>query len=167
MKFTSDCRRLVVSNEGEPRVVGGTFYDPEGTVSVITFSTTPGAIPVVTTIDFKKYDQPSELIPLLDQGVRYWLRRDPNDATKIIQFSQNVEPEYVAISPSNGFAYITLQENNAMARIDLENAVITSIYPMGNKSWEFLSIDASDRDNDRKRTQLSKPELSYTVSQRN
>ncbi|XP_048252523.1 mesenchyme-specific cell surface glycoprotein-like [Haliotis rufescens] len=147
MKFTSDCRRLVVSNEGEPRVVGGTFYDPEGTVSVVTFSTTPGALPTVTTIDFKKYDEQSELVTLLNQGVRYWLRRDPNDPSNIIQFSQNVEPEYVAISPSNGFAYITLQENNAIARIDLENSVITSIYPMGNKSWEFLNIDASDRDN--------------------
>ncbi|XP_048252939.1 mesenchyme-specific cell surface glycoprotein-like [Haliotis rufescens] len=147
MKFTSDCRRLVVSNEGEPRVVDGTFFDPEGTVSVLTFSPTPGAIPTVATIDFRKFDDQSELVPILDRGVRYWLRRDPTDASNIIQFSQNVEPEYVAISPSNGFAYITLQENNAIARIDLENSVITSLYPMGNKSWEFLSLDASDSDN--------------------
>ncbi|XP_067666371.1 mesenchyme-specific cell surface glycoprotein-like [Haliotis asinina] len=146
MKFTSDCRRLVVSNEGEPRVVEGTFYDPEGTVSVITFSTTPGATPVVTTIDFKKFDDSSELVPILDQGVRYWLRRDPQNDNNIIQFSQNVEPEYVAISPSNGFAYITLQENNAIARIDLENGLITNLYAMGSKPWEALSLDASDRD---------------------
>lgn len=46
------------------------------------------------------------------------------------------------------------QENNAIARIDLENGIITSMYAMGNKSWELFDIDASDADNGMLQTRI-------------
>jgi len=42
-----------------------------------------------------------------------------------------MEPEYVAISEDNSKAFISFQENNAVAVIDLTSKTITDIQPLG------------------------------------
>ena len=42
-----------------------------------------------------------------------------------------LEPEYIAISPDASKAYVTLQENNAVAVVDLINAQVLSYYGLG------------------------------------
>ena len=61
-----------------------------------------------------------------------------------------MEPEYVTISSDESIAFVSLQENNAFAIIDLTGSTpsISSIIGAGIKDWETdnLSIDTTDKD---------------------
>lgn len=63
-------------------------------------------------------------------------------------FAQDVEPEYVAISDDSRYAYVTLQENNGIAVVDLKSLSITNVYGLGTKdhSLAMNSLDASNKD---------------------
>ena len=41
--------------------------------------------------------------------------------------------------------YNTLQENNAIAKVDLANLKIEGLYPLGSKDWLQFNLDASDQ----------------------
>ena len=58
------------------------------------------------------------------------------------------EPEFVAVSPDSTKAFVTLQENNAMAVVDLSVPEITEIVPLGLKDWSdpANTLDASNED---------------------
>jgi len=64
--------------------------------------------------------------------------------------ADNLEPEYVAISSDNSAAYVCLQENNAIAVVDLSNGSITDIMPLGYKDHSIAGqgLDASDKDDE-------------------
>jgi hypothetical protein len=61
--------------------------------------------------------------------------------------AQDVEPEYIAVAADNQTAWVTLQENNAVATIDLVTKTITAITPLGTKDHSLAGhgLDASDR----------------------
>jgi DNA-binding beta-propeller fold protein YncE len=63
--------------------------------------------------------------------------------------SQDLEPEYIAVSPDDTTAWVTLQENNAMATVDIASATVTSIVSLGLKDHSLPGngLDPSDRDN--------------------
>jgi hypothetical protein len=61
--------------------------------------------------------------------------------------AQDLEPEYIAVSPDSKTAYVALQENNAIAVIDIAKAKVLAIHPLGFKDWTASGLDASDRDN--------------------
>ncbi|MDJ0976379.1 MAG: choice-of-anchor I family protein [Planctomycetota bacterium] len=62
--------------------------------------------------------------------------------------AQDVEPEYIAVSGDGNTAYVTLQENNALAVIDLTTQAAVAILPLGTKDHSIPGneIDGSDRD---------------------
>ena len=65
--------------------------------------------------------------------------------------SQDIEPEYIAVSPDGTRAYVTLQEINAVAVIDLTNAAADrpiSLLPLGFVDFSLAGNegDFSDRD---------------------
>jgi hypothetical protein len=60
--------------------------------------------------------------------------------------AQDIEPEYIAVSPDSKLAFVALQENNSVAVIDLEKAEVTKILALGLKDWSKLVMDASDKD---------------------
>jgi hypothetical protein len=62
------------------------------------------------------------------------------------RFSQDIEPEWISLSPDEKTAYITLQENNAIAILDIESAEVKEMIPLGSKDWSQSGLDASDRD---------------------
>jgi hypothetical protein len=61
--------------------------------------------------------------------------------------AQDLEPEYITVSQDSRRAWVTLQENNAVAVIDLAARRITDILPLGLKdhSLPANSFDASDQ----------------------
>ena len=65
-----------------------------------------------------------------------------------ITVAQDLEPEFVAFSADGGTAYATLQENNAVAVIDLATAEVTEVFGLGFKDYSLPGneIDASDKD---------------------
>lgn len=133
--FTPDGTKVLTANEGEPS--DNYTVDPEGSVSIIDITK---GIPNLTDADvvtahFRDFTRAS-----LDPKIRIYGR----NAT----VAQDLEPEYIAVSPDSKTAYVTLQENNALGILDIASAKFTSIAALGFKdhSAPGNGIDASDRD---------------------
>jgi DNA-binding beta-propeller fold protein YncE len=136
--FSPDGRRIVAANEGEPS--DDYAVDPEGSFTIVDLPA--GEDPAGATVrqvSFQAaYDRHADL--LRAAGVRIF---GPGAST-----AQDLEPEYVAIAPDGSTAFVSLQENNALARVDLEAGRVTGILPLGEKDWAGagLELDVSDRD---------------------
>jgi hypothetical protein len=135
--FTPDNKYLLVANEGEP--TDNYTFDPEGSISMIDL--TPGINNLtqanVKDIDFNAYD--SKKNALKAKGVRIF----GLNAT----VSQDFEPEYITVSAISNKAWVTLQENNAIATIDLITKKVTGILPLKTKDHSLAanSVDFSDK----------------------
>lgn len=129
--FTPDGNYILSANEGEPS--DDYTVDPNGSISIITVGSYQ-----VNTIDFTSFN--SQQSSLEANGFRVF---GPG-----ADLAADVEPEYIAISDDSRTAYVTLQENNGMAIVDISSQTITSIVPLGLKDWNVngLEIDVSDKD---------------------
>lgn len=61
-------------------------------------------------------------------------------------FSVNAEPEYSVVDGDDEYAYVTLQENNAIAVLDIEKKKIIRLYAMGTIDYSESPLDVSDKD---------------------
>lgn len=147
LTFTPKGDRIVVANEGEPDsycAPGGAEpagTDPAGSVSVIDLDRTrDGGLRAahVRTAGFERWNKKRS--ELTRAGVRIY---GPNATV-----SQDIEPEYAAVSKDGRSAWVTLQENNALALVDLRSAEVEKIVPLGEKdhSKRGNGLDASDKD---------------------
>jgi hypothetical protein len=136
--FTPDGNKALTANEGEPS--GDYGIDPEGSISVINFTDN---IPADTAIaiTFAAYnDKQTELLAM---GMHF-----PNPSGRTINnklitttIAQDLEPEYITISGNK--AYVSLQENNGIAIVDLtDNSV--SIKGLGFKDWSQYQLDGME-----------------------
>jgi hypothetical protein len=132
--FSPDGSKVLTANEGEP----ATDYsvDPEGSVSVVDLSGGVAALTnaQVTTIGFSAFNADSAA--LVASGVRIY-----GVGSSV---AQDLEPEYIAIAPDGLTAWATLQENNAIAIIDLTTNTATAIVPLGTKMWSGSTLDVAD-----------------------
>lgn len=119
--FTPDGQRVVVCNEGEP--LNNYTADPEGSVSIITV--TNPASPTVQTVSFTSLNGKQD--SLRHMGIRIYGRN--------ASVAQDLEPEYAAITADGRTAYVTLQENNALAIIDIATATLTRVVALGFKDY--------------------------------
>jgi hypothetical protein len=134
--ISPDGRYVVTADEGEPSSYGqADSVDPEGSVTVIDLWRL-GRPGFVRQARFGAFE--SQRGALLTAGVRLF---GPNASV-----AQDLEPEYVTIKGET--AWVTLQENNAIAVVDLSSARIERILPLGTKdhSVSGAGLDASDRD---------------------
>ncbi|WP_052402073.1 choice-of-anchor I family protein [Muricoccus aerilatus] len=132
--FTPDGSRLLVAIEGEPNANYGVnpSGDPVGGVAVIDVAT--GAS---TFLGFEGFDTEA----LRASGVRI-------TGVPGITAVTDLEPEYIAVSADGTKAYVTLQENNAVALLDLGTLTYTNIFALGTKDYSLpgQGLDPSDRD---------------------
>ncbi len=130
--FSKDGKFIVCANEGEPNQ--DYTIDPIGSVSIIALESKQ-----VTTLDFSSFN--SMETNLENKGFRVF---GPNAS-----LAQDVEPEYITISDDSKTAWVSLQENNGLAKINLITKNIEAIYPLGFKDYNDSnsSIDPSDKDN--------------------
>lgn len=133
--FSPDGKYVLSANEGEPRngyTMGNT--DPAGTISIID-TTTESTDPIsVNTVGFENFDAET----LAADGVLI------GKVDGILNTAANdLEPEYIVVSPDSDKAYVALQEANAIATVDLTEKTITSIKSLGFKdlSQEENAID--------------------------
>ncbi|MDR0580239.1 MAG: choice-of-anchor I family protein [Campylobacteraceae bacterium] len=121
--FSDDGRYILSADEGEPREGYGAI-DPKGSVTIVdTFANT------VKTVDFTAFDTKRE--SLADSGVI--LRKEALP-------SNDLEPEYIAVS--GGMAYVSLQEANAIAVLDIASGEFSAIKPLGFKNYNNIALDA-------------------------
>ena len=135
--FTPDGRRILVANEGEPSGYLAGQVDPRGSVSVIDVK--PASKLLVTTISFEAFDPGGPRAGDLPAGVRIYGSPLP---------SLDLEPEYITVSEDGLTAWVSLQENNAIAVLDLHTLTVTRINALGYKDHSVAGngLDASDQD---------------------
>lgn len=136
--FSPDGTKVLTANEGEPNSYGqGNSFDPEGSVSIIDIS---GGIPAATVTNAGFTGFNAQIAALQAAGVRIF---GPGATV-----AQDLEPEYIAFSDDGTKAYVTLQENNAVAEVDIASATVLQILPLDLKDYNTTGngFDASDRD---------------------
>ncbi|AFZ44988.1 Endonuclease/exonuclease/phosphatase [Halothece sp. PCC 7418] len=136
--FTPDGSKVLVANEGEPN--DDYTVDPEGSISIIEISSGVENVTDnnVTEAGFGAFNNQQEALE--DAGVRIF----GPDAT----VAQDLEPEYITVNADSTTAYVSLQENNAFAVVDLNSGEVTDILPLGFKDHSLPEneLDASDED---------------------
>ncbi len=137
--FTPDGKYVLTANEGEPN--DAYTVDPEGSVSIINIST-GAAAPTVATATFTDFNAGGPRNAELPAGVRIY---GPGATV-----AMDLEPEYITVSADSTTAWVTLQEANAIARIDIAAANVAAISTLGFKDHMIpgYGLDASDRDID-------------------
>ena len=130
--FSPDGKYIMTANEGEPNPAYSN--DPEGTVSIISVDNNYA----VTTINFSS--MASQLPALAAKGFRIF---GPGK-----NFVKDIEPEYITISADSKTAWVTLQENNAIAKIDITSKTITNIFPLGFKDYNVAGNEIDPTDDD-------------------
>ncbi len=127
--FTPDGTKILTANEGEPREgYEAPAVDPEGSVTIIdTASWT------ATNAGFASFNHDT----LAASGVVLKKGATP---------SADLEPEYIAAN--NEKAYVTLQEANSVAVLDLETKAFTGVYSLGTVDYSTVKIDLSKADED-------------------
>lgn len=142
LTFTRNGRTLLVANEGEPN--DAYTIDPPGTVSVIDVSGPISELnqSSVRTADFTAWDPGGGRT--LDADVRVFGPEDEDEPLP----SENLEPEYIVADRDNRTAYVVLQENNAVAVLDIDAAAFTEVWPFGFKDHLLPGneLDVSNRD---------------------
>ena len=136
IKFTPDGARLLVAIEGEPfttyadDAATGALGDAPGGISIIDTATL-----TETFAGFGAFDADT----LRAAGVRI-----KAGATA----AQDLEPEYIALSADGTKAYVTLQENNAIAVLDVASGSFEKVFALGTKDHSLAGngMDTSDRD---------------------
>ena len=149
VKFSSDGKKLLVTNEAEPN----TTYtlDPVGSISLIDTTGYLATTPVspgqaqVQTVDFSAWN--NRKAELSNRGIRI-----TGKAGVTTTLAQDIEPEAIAITADGRTAFISLQENNAIAVLDISTATpaITTIFSAGIQDWD--------------RGQATAKNFSYTLS---
>ncbi|MCR8656741.1 choice-of-anchor I family protein [Paenibacillus endoradicis] len=119
---TTDGKYIMTANEGEPRDAG---IDPKGSVSII--DTTTGKVKNLY------FDNPS----IIDDNVIIRGATDSNGKITTLGSKADalfdLEPEYITISEDGNYAYVALQENNAIATISMKTQSIISVKGLGYK----------------------------------
>lgn len=126
--FTKDDAQILIANEGEPRDGYSGTEDPKGSISVVDTQTGE-----VKNVDFTPFD--SQRDQLVEKGIV--IKKDTLPST-------DFEPEYMAVSDTK--AYITLQEANAIAMLDLKSLTIENIYSVGFEDFSKVAIDIDKKD---------------------
>jgi uncharacterized repeat protein (TIGR02543 family) len=131
MVVFADDATILTADEGEPREgYGAGAVDPKGSVSIISLATGEAK-----TLTFDLFD--SKRAELAESGVV--IKKGQNPST-------DFEPEYIAVS--SGKAYVTLQESNAVAVLDLSSKAYSGVYPLGLQDYSVVPVDLSNTSDD-------------------
>ena len=121
----ADNSTLLTADEGEPRQ-GTNGTDPKGSVTVVTIG--ESNVLTASTVTFDMFDSQREA--LANSGVLIQKEKAP---------STDFEPEYIAVS--GGKAYVSLQEANAIAVLDIASKTFTGVYPLGFQNYGVTKVD--------------------------
>lgn len=123
--------RILSANEGEPREgYGEGTTDPAGSVTIVSAD-----LKNVKTVGFEAFDGEEQRAALVNDGIVIKKGTAP---------SVDFEPEYIAVSGDK--AYVSLQEANAIAVLDIDTGVFTGIYSVGFEDYSRIAVDINKAD---------------------
>ena len=126
----ADNSTVLTADEGEPRL-GTAGEDPKGSVTIVTIGESNAL--TTNTVTFDTFDSQRET--LAKSGVLLQKGTNP---------SVDFEPEYIAVS--GGKAYVSLQEANAIAVLDIATKTFTGVYPLGFQNYSVTKVDLEKND---------------------
>ncbi|MGN1121948.1 MAG: choice-of-anchor I family protein, partial [Eubacteriales bacterium] len=126
----ADNQTILTADEGEPRN-GVDGIDPKGSVSIVTVHA--DNILLSHSVYFDSFDDKRG--ELTDAGVLVQKGANP---------SADFEPEYIAVSGDT--AYVSLQEANAIAVLDIASKAFTGVYPLGFQDYSMTKVDLQKND---------------------
>ena len=141
--FTKDGKKAVVANEGEPSDYRQ--IDPVGSVSIIDLSNGIANLSQanVTTAGFTAFNNTT-----LDFRIKITGRvlDSLGNFLRNSTVAEDLEPEYVSINDEGTMAWVTCQENNCLAEVNLNTSTVTRLIPLGFKNYSLTQnkMDASD-----------------------
>ena len=121
----ADSSTIMTADEGEPRQ-GTSGTDPKGSVTIVTIGSDNGL--TAKSAYFDCFD--SQRDALAASGVLI---------QKGVQPSTDFEPEYIAVSDKT--AYVSLQEANAIAVLNIASGTFTGVYPLGFQDYGTTKVD--------------------------
>ncbi len=135
LEFTPAGDKVLVANEGEPS--DDYRIDPPGSVSIIRLAEDRRNMAQAQVVTVPLTCEPATA---KSQGIRIF---GPGATV-----AMDLEPEYLAIGADGKRAWVVLQENNALAIIDIERARLERLVGLGEKSFHApdAGLDASDVD---------------------
>ena len=125
-----DNNTILTADEGEPRL-GVNGEDPKGSVSIVTIGQDNKL--TANTVYFDSFDAKRE--ELTSKGVLIQKNTQP---------STDFEPEYIAVNGNT--AYISLQEANAIAVLNITSGEFTGVYPLGFQDYGTTKADLQKND---------------------
>lgn len=134
--FTPDGHYVLLANEGEPS--DDYSNDPAGSVTIIDIKKGLDNARV-RTAHFLDYNVDGKY-----GGAPAGVRISGPGAS----VAQDLEPEYIAVSDDSKTAWVTLQENNALAIIDIKKGRVKDLVALGSKDHSIPGdgLDASNED---------------------
>ena len=131
--FTPDGSCILTADEGEPRDgYGEGTTDPAGTVTIIDLANETITYAGFGDFTADELTQAGVLIGIVD-GVA-------------LEPEYDLEPEYIAVSSDGSTAYVSLQEANAVAIIDIGSGTVSAVTSLGFKDYsdEDNAVDLQD-----------------------
>lgn len=124
----ADANTVLTADEGEPRNgYGEGTTDPAGSVTVLNLTDETSE-----QVGFEGYTAQELTANHILIGVA-------DDA--ILNPQTDLEPEYIAVSSDGKKAYVSLQEANAIAVLDVENKAFSGIYSTGFEDYSKVAVD--------------------------
>jgi predicted extracellular nuclease len=131
LTFTPDGTKLLVAGEGEKNEDSEHDDNPLGTVAIVDVG--DPTQPAAELVDF------TFLNGLEDAARAGGVRIQPGET-----IGADVEPEYIAVAPDGATAFVSLQENNAIAKIDIANAAVVDVFGLGTRDFALTPFDPLD-----------------------
>jgi 5'-nucleotidase len=149
--FNEDGSKVIVANEGEPaaKTLGysasneekittvsgqGEYVDVKGSIGVITVEDATSSSDVT---GYEEITFDDATLTAAEDGTAVRLGNTPSNNK-----AYDLEPEYITVS--GDYAYVTLQENNAMAKVNLTNNTLEYVKSYGAKSYDSESGNTID-----------------------
>ncbi|MDD6071532.1 MAG: choice-of-anchor I family protein [Clostridiales bacterium] len=128
MVLFMDANTILTADEGEPRNgYGEGCTDPKGSVSIINVKENSSV-----QVGFEAFTAEE----LINKNIILGIANG-----NVITPEYDLEPEYIAVSSDGKKAYVSLQEANAIAVLDLAEKKFTGIYSVGFEDYSKVAVD--------------------------
>ena len=129
----ADNDTILSADEGEPRNGFGTdTHDPKGSVSVISLTGKTSQQVYFNGFTAEELTAKNILIGKVNG--------------EILSPEADLEPEYIAVSSDDKTAYVSLQEANAVAVLNIAEKKFTGIYSVGFEDYSQVPVDKNSKD---------------------